>query len=391
MTYFAGVINKSLVSSGNSYTSTIAAAGNFTGTAETNEFDGVQVSGVCDQSGELYLEFYYNGAWYSIFPPGAFYVIANIPFFHTAKKGNRQFRVRLENTSASTMNVTLNTVYGPHTQGNLPLNMSVGQDADSIVVRQVDYFNSVARGEFTGVSDFDKYGYNDAVSTTLAPVALQSVYQTPTTNTTLELYCANAADTAAGAGAQEVEIFGVYFNGSQLERVSTTVATNGIGVTAIAQQFARVYRTRVTKSGTYATSAAPSQVGNIDVRVAGGGATWARVGIITTGFGAASTEVAAYTTAYDEEIQINGFTYNVEGSKQVNLYFFKREGVNDITTPFSPMIMLRRFPLLAGSNHIPFKTPFTFDPNTDFGFMARTASGNSAISVEMRGIQRILI
>jgi hypothetical protein len=143
LTVDTGSLNVSYTNSSlsvlNTTTTPILASTTYTGTYELiNNLNDVMVSCKTDQAGTLYFDFSNDGTNTDTFPSNGFSVSANIHEFHVAVKGKRYFRVRLENTSVSNQTyLRLYTYYGNFRQGNLPLNQSISDDSDSIVVRSV--------------------------------------------------------------------------------------------------------------------------------------------------------------------------------------------------------------------------------------------------------------
>ena len=127
-----------VVSTLNTSIALLPSGSTFTGTAELNTHPDVMVSCHTDKAGTLYFDFSNNGTDWNTFPTAGFAVSANIHEFHTAVKGARYFRVRLVNDTADTQGfLRLYTYFGVFRHGNLPLNQSVGADADATIVRSV--------------------------------------------------------------------------------------------------------------------------------------------------------------------------------------------------------------------------------------------------------------
>ena len=132
------IIEKEVLSVLNTTTTPINDTATFTGTGELNDYADVMVSCKADQSGILYFDFSNDDVNWDTFPTNGFTVTANIHEFHTAVKGGRYFRVRLLNNSgANQTTLRLYTYFGTFRQGNLPLNQSIGSDADALITRSV--------------------------------------------------------------------------------------------------------------------------------------------------------------------------------------------------------------------------------------------------------------
>jgi len=246
-----------------------------------------------------------------------------------------------------------------------------------------DFLLEVDKGLVPGHSLVRKFGASTNITSTLSPVAIGEVYQTPTTAASLELVSDDAADTAAGAGAQTVEIQGLDAN---FELQTQMVSMNGITAVAVPGTWVRVFRMLVATSGSYASLLQPSHVGNIDLQGTGGGVLWARIHVDpTTGFSVGQTEIGAYTipagyTGYlltDEE--------TVETGKQATILWFRRESADDVTTPYDTLRLFSRQVGVVGSYGSNGKAPLLNLPQkTDIGAMAWVPSGTSYVSVNFQ-------
>ena len=121
----------------NTTTTPLSSGATFTGTAENNNHPDVMVSCFSDTDGTLYFDFSVNGTDWRTFPTAGFQVTANIHEFHTAVKGPRQFRARFVNSATGQTTFQLYTYYGHFRQGNAPINLSISEDADALVVKSV--------------------------------------------------------------------------------------------------------------------------------------------------------------------------------------------------------------------------------------------------------------
>lgn len=115
------------------------------------------------------------------------------------------------------------------------------------------------------------FGYGVAYPT--APTMISSIrvagnrYTPQTLAHALELLSSDAADAAAGTGAQSIELQGINSGGIA---VTETLATNGTSVVISSVSWSRLNRAVVVTAGTGQTNA-----GTITIRMAGGGATQA--------------------------------------------------------------------------------------------------------------------
>ena len=226
-------------------------------------------------------------------------------------------------------------------------------------------------------------GTNEAVGTTFVPISRGSIYQTPTTATSLEILSSSANDTAAGTGARTVSIYGL--DGSWQE-ITQVVSMNGVTPVPIPTNMLRVFEVAVTTSGTYATQTAGSHAGTITLRVAGAGATWAI--IYSAGFPRGSTQIGAYTIPLGKTGVIFPHYLAVESNKPANVVYFSRQAANIVTAPYGGMNAAEE---LGGLQNIvnvaDFNTPRgPFVGPTDVGYIAAFNTGTGSISLSFEVI-----
>ena len=215
MTYLKNILTSENYeqSAGNTSTTPLGSAATFTGTGELNGWSSVMVVCKTDNTGTIYFDFSPDGTnWDSSFPPLGFQVANGITEFHTAVKGPRYFRVRLINDTGAQSYLRLYTYYGTFRQGNLPLNATIGQDSDAIIVRPTDFETEVALNRYAGAAAWNKFGYNDAVPIGTEVIAsFGGLYVPPTTASTIRFVSTDAADDGnpAGTGANGVVVYGI--------------------------------------------------------------------------------------------------------------------------------------------------------------------------------------
>lgn len=149
----------------------LGASETFTGGGERNDYPDVMVQVKTDTNCTLFFDFSIDGVnWDSSFPVGGVKVAAGVPEFHTAVKGSRYFRVRLQNDDASAQTyLRMAVYYGHFRQGNLPVNSVIAQDADAIVVRNISEQITLAENKFSGYSIVSKLGKNTDIDTGTVP------------------------------------------------------------------------------------------------------------------------------------------------------------------------------------------------------------------------------
>lgn len=249
-------------------------------------------------------------------------------------------------------------------------------------LRTTEFGFDVARSVYSEFTAFNKFGKNPSVGTTVAPIATAGVYQTPAALTSLEIVSSSADDTSAGTGARTVYIEGI---GTDWAVVSETVSMNGITAVALANQYWRIYRWYVATSGTYASSSASSHAGTLTLRVAAAGATWDTIGLVDS-LGKGQSKIACYSVPAGKTLYVTSLDFSIESTKVVNLYMFKRENADDVSSPYSPMRLQREYDGLVAAVHVPLWPPLKFDAKTDLVFMGEVSSGTASVSCQFDGI-----
>lgn len=242
------------------------------------------------------------------------------------------------------------------------------------------FWLNVALEKIPGVRETHKFGTNDAVGVSYVPVCRGGIYQTPTAATSLEILSSDANDTSAGTGAQQVTVIGLDANWVEQTEV---VSMNGVSAVALSNQFTRVYRMFVSRTGTYATASAGSHAGTITLRVASAGATWAT--IFLTGFPRGQSQIGAYTVPKHKTAFVYPHIISGDGARAFDVVLFQRPNCDDVTTPFSAMRVVSEYVGLSGVNSFGDEaTPLgPFDGPCDIGYMAQYTSGGSAGSVSV--------
>lgn len=242
-----------------------------------------------------------------------------------------------------------------------------------------DFYVQVALGKIPGYSIVQKFGRNLVVGTTVAPIAIGGVYQTPLTPTELEVISDDEDDTANGSGARNVVIQGLDANWNLVEEeVATAGLTASLPTTTL---FLRIFRLKVTKSGSYANQTSTSQHGTITVRAGDAGATWGQIDEIATDFGVGQSQIAQYTIPKGyTAVLLSKFT-SIDVNQSANIYFFQRPNANVVEEPFEGMRLVQQETgIKEVYNIIPTLPINVFSEYTDIGFMGKTTAGTASIS-----------
>ncbi len=241
------------------------------------------------------------------------------------------------------------------------------------------FFLEVAKGNIPGHSVVHKFGHG-LVSTTLVPVSTGLVYQTPLTGVSLEIVSSSLLDALDDTGAWEYTVMGIDANYDLITQVIPAHATLGTTAVALPIDMLRVFRWYVSASGSYATQSVGSHAGTLTLRVAGAGATWDTIGAAP--FPAGQSEIGAYTVPDGFRAYIVQQEFDVDGTKSVDILVFKRQGIDVVVAPFTPMRKLSHYVGVTGHTDRQFQVPLnSFPARTDFGYMGKVASGTADVTV----------
>ena len=241
-----------------------------------------------------------------------------------------------------------------------------------------DFFLEVEKGNVSGWSHIRKFGKIFGCTTSLTPITITGLYQTPTSAQSLEIVSSSANDTSAGTGARTVYVEGLDAN---FAVQTVTVTMNGTTPVALTGTWLRVYRMYVVTSGTYASATASSHAGTITVRNSGAGVSWGLL-YIDSGFGLGQSMIGCYTVPAGYRAYIYPDYMSVESSKVVSAYFFKRENADDVTVPYDAIRAQISVELVGGMNFLDSDMPMAVvQPKCDIGWMAKTSASTANVSV----------
>lgn len=253
------------VDTGNSTTTPLLSAATFTGTSrDVSAYSSVIVSCLADVAGTLYIEFSINGTnWDSSL---SFTVSAATNEVHRVTVTRQYFRIRYVNNGTNQTYFRLQTLIGSQSALSSGLNAVVQQDADSLVVRNIDSEIDIANSKYVGYSIVNKAGINTDIDTGSIPEDIWDVGGTytgfpNTSGETISVLSSSATDTNGNAsGAWTVRITGL---DADYNTQSETFTLNGTTPVTGALTFTRVHTAQVVTSG---TSNSVFNVGTITVR-----------------------------------------------------------------------------------------------------------------------------
>jgi hypothetical protein len=235
----------------------------------------------------------------------------------------------------------------------------------------------IAAGLADGWRSIKVDGRNIAVAQSYVPICQSGFYRVPQAGVNLRIRAGgNANDTAAGSGAREIEIYGL--NESGLE-ITERLATAGASASAqTVNKFLRVMDVKVTKSGTYATQAAGSHVGNINIEAANGD-LWATIPL--NGFPESRARIGAFTIPANYEGFLIGVKVNADAGKTVDALVFERENILEKAAPYSAMSVVTEIFNASGFTDIAYDAPIRIAPLTDIGVLAKVDNQTARVGV----------
>lgn len=244
-----------------------------------------------------------------------------------------------------------------------------------------DFYLEVQKGNVPGHSIIHKFGRNIAVPTTFVTIALGGVYNTPQVGsaTTLRVKAGNTNDTAAGSGAREITVIGLDETATEVTEVLATAGTSAS--TATTATFIRLFRAYVSKSGTYATSAAGSHAADVVIENGAGGTDWATIAVAD--YPRSQTEIGVYSVATGKTAYLLNAAAFTDTNKITELILFKRESILQTAAPYDGMrILLDLTSNLGGEETFEPRSPIVVVGPADLGFMAKVSATTAEVDVD---------
>lgn len=286
----------------NSTTAALVSLATYTGTStDVSNFTSVVVALKTDQIGTLYIEFSPDGTnWDSSL---SFSTAANSNEIHRLTVTRKYMRVRFYNSSASGQTfLRLQTLLGQQQTLTSALNSQIQSDADTTVVRPLDFNLMVAEGLYQNRSQFIKDGINVDIDTGSIPEDVTNeggVYAGFPTG-------AVQAGEIVVAGADTGTVVYAYLaSPTSTDYIFASKAITGAGTYALGHN---IYRCNFA----YFTSSNPTALnaGNITIRNT---VTTTNVFcVIEAGY--SQSFCAAYTVPYGSSIYIDRFNGNMRGN-----------------------------------------------------------------------------
>lgn len=232
-----------------------------------------------------------------------------------------------------------------------------------------------------------QFGRNISVTTSYTPVSDTGIYRTPQASAATALRIkagGNAGDTANGAGARSVKLWGLNANGNEVTHI---LQTNGASASAATDDtFIRLYLAEVYESGTYGTQAAGSHLGNITIENAAGTEDWGQIQL--NGFPSGTSGIGSITVPRNHVGLITSIQINPEmnANRTTDVIILKREGILQTAAPYKPIVKIQEIIGLAATVEINFDMPMVVPELTDVGVLAKVSGGTGSVSVDMEVI-----
>ena len=242
--------------------------------------------------------------------------------------------------------------------------------------------HQIARENMFQAHIHHQFGRNIACPTTYVPVSDNGLYQTPQVGAATQLRIkagGNAEDTANGAGARSVRLWGINASGDE---VIETITTNGaLASASTTNSFIRLYLAEVYTSGTYGTQLAGSHAGTITIENAAGTQDWAQIQL--NGFPSGTSGIGSITVPRNHVGLLSSIQINVDQTKTTDVIILKREGILQTSAPYNPIQKVQEFVGVVRPIVIQFDVPIKFPQLTDLGVLAKVSNGTGAVSVDL--------
>ena len=246
----------------------------------------------------------------------------------------------------------------------------------NLKVANVESIFSIAKGEVTGHSLVHKFGKNEDVTSSFAPLAIGGIYRTPQVSgaTTLRGKAGNVNDSALGSGAREVTRIGSDEPGAE---VTETLATNGTSPGAAGTTtWMRVPRAFISKTGTYASAGNDSHAADVVIENSAGTEDWLTIHKPNVGRG--QSQIGLFTIPLGKTGYVFSYLLTTDSNKAVDFLFFRREGILDTAAPYQARRTIVEEIGVQGHLNGSFEGGQRFTELTDIGWMVKAAASAEA-------------
>ena len=239
--------------------------------------------------------------------------------------------------------------------------------------RLISEFNlDLSLGKHKSISTFTRFGFNPAIVGTREDIwASGSSYPWPTTAETIRVKSGgNAADTAAGAGAQSIM---VQFLDANWELQEETLALAGSSASAPTTLTARrVIRAWVYDVGTYTVA------NTADIVIEN---TTSNQVLAVIAAGTGQTTLSQYTVPTGKVAYLRSFRSVVARQTGCTIRMLQRQNADDVATPFTGTRVVTHLEDQLGSFVLDYKNYPSFPAKTDLWCDGIRTSGSSDAAI----------
>lgn len=363
----------SLVSTSNSTTSTLSVAATYSGTSE-------DVSGYSTMALNVYADVNsaVNGLVIYGSPDGTnwvtvdtYSVVAAVAQEHLIEIKYQYYKIGYTNGNTAQSEFRLQVIY----HKSRPIGNHGGVEKvikryeDAPFTRQV---NDVEFDRNEGLIDHQSTvnvkGRNDSVGTSYEYISDDGASLTiPSAAETVRIKAGgNAADTAAGAGALQVTVYGL---DDSFDLASETLATAGASASsATTTLFSRIYRVEVSQVGVYGAA----NTGDITIENT---STNDVLAIIKAGMGVSQSSI--YTIPRRKTGKIIRLGADSDGVERAEVNFFKREQIDVTSSPAASKQLIQPFAPFTGRKEKTLRSHLIIPEKTDIWAEGKMMGSNS--------------
>lgn len=355
----------------------------FTGEGVKNEYASVMVVLSTDQNGTLYCEFSIDGQnWDTSLSFN--YDTARINPPHIFEKGSRYFRVRFVNDSGVDQTYfRLGTYYGSFQKLTSPINGTLSENYDALVVRPTDYKSEVAMNKRQGRSVVNKFGFNKDVDTGGAEIvasfggSFDPLVNIMSTVQTFNINYDNSLDGSGTSGALSLLI--TYLGDDFLEKTAVHVlGSTGSDTTSF--EGLGINRALVLSNG-----GTPYNVGNIDIEASVDNTIQARIPIES-----GVTEQCILHTQINHNFLVDYVSLNtlkLSGGGSSPRVVFKMFSYSRVTQTRYNVLERDIDTDVVNDIEVTFPTPLVFGGREVIYLEAETNNNNTEVIARFSGVQ----
>ena len=236
-------------------------------------------------------------------------------------------------------------------------------------------YERIGMGLEPNATVWSKSGYNPDIGTTEEDLwAVGGTYVWPSAPQQMEVSSANAADTAAGTGVQQVHLY--YLDAAGVDK-EETITLNGGVVATTATNILRVQAFRAARCGTGKKAA-----GNIDIRAIADTPVYSRIAL-----GYTRARNSAYRVPAGKTLYITSLVYGANGAaagKDARFtlrasYDDKGMHALDFMVPYNEVL------LVDAAFYRAFELPVPIPQNTDILVSALAGNASTLCASTLRG------